>query len=215
MTSGFTLMPAFCTSAAASKMARDLHLGDFRINDAQPAAAESEHRVELVQFLDALLDLLDRHAHFFGQILLRRVVVRQEFVQRRIEEADRRRQALQFPEDADEIVASGTAAFWPAPFSGLPGCRPESFRAWRQCGCPRRTCARCGTGRCPWRRTRSALAACSGVSALVRTCSLVTLRHQSISLLEHLVGRAFLGHRAISRPAPGRFPTRRSCISPG
>ena len=32
-----------------------LHLGDFRIDDAQPAAAETEHRVELVQFLDALV----------------------------------------------------------------------------------------------------------------------------------------------------------------
>ena len=40
-----------------------LHLGDFRIDDAEAAAAEAEHRVELVQFLDALVDLLDRHAH--------------------------------------------------------------------------------------------------------------------------------------------------------
>ena len=117
MTSGFTLMPAFCTSAAASKTARDLHLGDFRIDDAQPAAAETEHRIELVQFLDALLDLLDRHAHLLGQVLLRRVVVRQEFVQRRIEETDGRRQAFQFLEDADEIRPSGKAAIWPAPSS--------------------------------------------------------------------------------------------------
>ena len=33
-----------------------LHLGDLGIDDAQPAAAEAEHRVELVQRLDALGD---------------------------------------------------------------------------------------------------------------------------------------------------------------
>ena len=37
-----------------------------------------------------------------------------------------------------------------------------------------------------------AFSACSGVSALVRTCSRVTFAHQFISLLEHLVGLALL-----------------------
>ena len=44
--------------------------------------------------------LLDRDAHFLGEIVLGGVVVRQEFVQRRVEEADGRRQTLQFLEDA-------------------------------------------------------------------------------------------------------------------
>jgi len=56
-----------------------------------------------MKFLDALFDLLDRHAHFLGQILLRSVFVRKEFVQRRIEKTDCRRQAFQFLEHPDEI----------------------------------------------------------------------------------------------------------------
>ena len=62
MTSGFTLMPVFCTSAAASKTARACISVISGIGDAEAAAAEAEHRVELVQLLDALLDLLDGHA---------------------------------------------------------------------------------------------------------------------------------------------------------
>jgi prevent-host-death family protein len=48
-----------------------LHLGDFAIDDAETATAETEHRVELVEFIDALFDLRDGHAHFLGQGLLR------------------------------------------------------------------------------------------------------------------------------------------------
>ena len=59
MISGFTLMPAFCTSAAASNTARACISEISLINNAQAAAAESEHRIELVKFLHALFDLLD------------------------------------------------------------------------------------------------------------------------------------------------------------
>jgi len=58
---------------------------------------ESEHGVELVEFLDALFDLGNGHAHFLGQILLRGVFVWQEFVQRRIEETDGGRVDLSIP----------------------------------------------------------------------------------------------------------------------
>ncbi len=83
-----------------------LHLGDFGILDAQAAAAEAEHGVELVQLVDALVDGFDRDAELLGDFLLALgiVVLRQEFVQRRIEQADARRPAVQCPEDAFEIA---------------------------------------------------------------------------------------------------------------
>jgi hypothetical protein len=75
------------------------------IADAEAAAAEAEHRVELVQLMHAALDRLDLDADLLRQVrlLLRRM--RQELVQRRVEEANRRRVALQGPEDTGEVVA--------------------------------------------------------------------------------------------------------------
>ena len=56
-----------------------------------------------------------------------------------------------------------------------------------------------------------AFAVCSGLSALVRTCRRRHLRGTSPSAcLNILIRLAFLRHRAISRPAPERFPMRRS-----
>ena len=40
-----------------------------------------------------------------------------------------------------------------APSRAARRCRSRSSRGWRECGRPRRTCARCGRGRCPQRRT--------------------------------------------------------------
>ena len=48
-----------------------LHRGDLGIDDAQPAAAVAEHRVELVQLLDAPRDRLGRHAELLGQLSAR------------------------------------------------------------------------------------------------------------------------------------------------
>ena len=53
----------------------------------------AEHRVELVQFADAPLQRLDRDAGGLGDLGDLLVRVRQEFVQRRIEQADGDRQA--------------------------------------------------------------------------------------------------------------------------
>ena len=46
----------------------------------QPAAAEAEHRIELVQLLDAQANLLGRDAELLPEILLLLRRVRQEFV---------------------------------------------------------------------------------------------------------------------------------------
>ena len=82
-----------------------LHRRDLGIADAEAAAAEAEHRVELVQLLDALVNTRGRHPDLLRQLLLLLLGVRQELVQRRIEEADRRRVALERPEDAGEVLA--------------------------------------------------------------------------------------------------------------
>ena len=99
-------MPAFCTLQAASKIARACIARDLGIDDAQPAAAVAEHRVELVQFLRRARAIVSaRHADLLGQLGLRRGVVRQELVQRRIEQADRHRLAVHRAEQAVEVVA--------------------------------------------------------------------------------------------------------------
>ena len=81
--------------------------------------------------------------------------VRQELVQRRIEQADRRRAALQRLEDAVEVLALVRQQLGERRLRGPRASRRGSSRASRRCGRLRRTCARCGTGRCPRRRTRS------------------------------------------------------------
>ena len=65
-----------------------------------------------------------------------------------------------------------TAAAWQAPRGAARRSWRRSSRAWRRYGRRRRTCARCGTGRCPPRRTSQPAAASCGLSALVRTLSL-------------------------------------------
>jgi len=88
-----------------------LHLGDLRVEHRQPAAAGAQHRVLLVQLLH-----LSQRGPLLGQRLgvatgklqlldLERLVevVRQELVQRRVEQPDGDRQALHRGEDALEV----------------------------------------------------------------------------------------------------------------
>ncbi len=65
----------------------------------------AEHRVELVQRIDALAKHGGLHAHGEGDLGHLVVCFRQEFVQRRIEQADRHRQAVHDGEEAGEIEA--------------------------------------------------------------------------------------------------------------
>ena len=51
-----------CTLHGGLEDGARLHLGDLGIDDAEPAAAEAEHRVELVQRLDARAHALGRDA---------------------------------------------------------------------------------------------------------------------------------------------------------
>ena len=58
-----------------------------------------------MQLLHARLNRIDVHPELLRQILLLLGRVRQELVQRRIEEADRRRIALERAEDSREVLA--------------------------------------------------------------------------------------------------------------
>ena len=48
-----------------------LHASDFGILDAETAATETKHRVELVQLVDARHDFFDWHVELAGKIHLR------------------------------------------------------------------------------------------------------------------------------------------------
>ena len=97
--------PLFHHLGSSLEHGAGLHLRDFRIDQPQPVAAKAQHGVELVQLLYALANLLHFNPHFLRQQVLRSMVVRQEFVQRRVEEADRRRRPLEFRKDSDEVCS--------------------------------------------------------------------------------------------------------------
>ena len=88
-----------------------LHLRHLREGNGDAAAAEAEHRVELVQLLGAALQLVGVGAHglrHFGDLL---VAVRQELVQGRIEQPDRHRQTRHDLEQIGEVAALNRQEF--------------------------------------------------------------------------------------------------------
>ena len=82
-----------------------LHLGDLRIGDRESAAAMAEHRVELMQRLGALPELVCRYVHCGSDLGEFGLGLGQEFMQRRVEQADRHRQAGHDLEQLEEIRA--------------------------------------------------------------------------------------------------------------
>ena len=64
-----------------------------------------EHRVELVEFRDATLDVFHGNAEFFREVELLLLRLREEFVQRRVEQANRCRQAFELAEDTFKVSA--------------------------------------------------------------------------------------------------------------
>ena len=65
----------------------------------------TEHGVLFMQAVDALDDAFHLHADTAGEVQLLLLGVRQEFVERRIEKADRGGVALKSFEDAGEVLA--------------------------------------------------------------------------------------------------------------
>ncbi len=82
-----------------------LHLGDLRIGDRDAAAAEAEHRIELRQLARTVGQTPRIGVHGARHFLDLGMGVRQELVQRRIEQTDRDGQALHDLEQLDEVGA--------------------------------------------------------------------------------------------------------------
>ena len=80
-----------------------LHLGDLRVGDAEAATAMTKHRVELMERLNAVSDLLDSDAEFLGKILLLSFRVREELMKRWVKETDGGRQTFESLKDAGEV----------------------------------------------------------------------------------------------------------------
>ena len=99
------------TARAARMIAAHLHLVDLRVEDPEPAAARAEHRVRLLQLAHALERLLElRRARGVRSMRARSTSLRhlleagQELVQRRVEQADRDRQARHLLEQPLEVL---------------------------------------------------------------------------------------------------------------
>ena len=111
-----------------------LHLVDLGIGDAEAAAAMAEHRVGLVQLRGAWRTVSTSTPAACATSAISAVGVRQELVQRRVEQADRHRQAAHDAEELDEVVALHRQDLGQRRARGRPRPRPGSSRARRRCG---------------------------------------------------------------------------------
>ena len=82
----------------------DLHGGNFRVDDAKPAAAKAQHGVEFVQRRDGGLDNLHGDAHRRGHLVLVVFLLGEELVQGRIQKADGHRTGSHHAEDTLEVT---------------------------------------------------------------------------------------------------------------
>ena len=96
--------PGFCPAARSFDNCLHLHFENLRVGDCQPATAMAQHRVELVELLDALRNVLGRYIDLLGQSLLVLDGVRQKFVQWRIEQPNSHGPLAHGLEDAGEIT---------------------------------------------------------------------------------------------------------------
>src|SRR5438552_8959904 len=71
-----------------------LHSGNLGKRDSEPATAMTQHRIELMQLMHALRDLIYGNAKLVRQFTLLGMIVRQKFMERGIEKTDRSRQAI-------------------------------------------------------------------------------------------------------------------------
>src|SRR6185295_12224404 len=79
--------------------------GDLRKHDSQTAAAMPKHRVRFVKRLDSFPQMLRFHLELASQLSRFDFIVRQKLVQRRIERANRYRQAVHRLEYSFEVLA--------------------------------------------------------------------------------------------------------------
>ena len=82
-----------------------LHLGDLRVGDTEAATTMTQHRIRFMEAVYTLHDGFDFHADAASEVHLLLLGVGQEFMKRRIEEADGGREAFQRLENAGEVGA--------------------------------------------------------------------------------------------------------------
>jgi hypothetical protein len=131
-------------------------------------------------------DLLDRDVQLLCEIQLSFLGVRQELVQRRIEEADRGREALQRLEDAEEVVALVGQELRERRLDGRRACPARIISRMASMRSPSKNMCSVRVRPMPTAPKATALRVCSGVSALVRTESLVACAHHFMSWLKLL-----------------------------
>ena len=196
------------TSAAASKIARDLHLVDLGEGDAQAAAAMAEHRVRLVQLLRrARATFAAAIAHAPRQLSnCSALVVRQELVQRRIEQPDRRPAARPSPRRCRRSRCAASAAAVASAAARSASSSARIICARRRCVLAKNMCSVRHRPMPSAPNARATRASC-GVSALVRTPSRRVRSAQRISVRELPVERRLRRRAASARRAPAGSPT--------
>ena len=88
---------------SSTKDSSSLHSGDFGISVTQTATTVTEHRVSFDETVHALVDVFHCHTHCFRHFFLTSLVVRNEFVERRIEETNIYGATIHSAEDAEEV----------------------------------------------------------------------------------------------------------------
>ncbi len=81
-----------------------LHFGDFGIEIAEAATAKAQHGICFQKALYAFVDVFIRYIHDARHLHLSFLIVRNEFVQRRIEQAHRHRIAVHSGENTFEVL---------------------------------------------------------------------------------------------------------------
>ena len=88
---------------SCSQDSTGLHGCDFRISVTQTATTMSQHRVMFTQAFYALADIFYRYTHSLSHFFLTFQIVRNKFMQRRIEQTDIHRTTVHCLEDALEV----------------------------------------------------------------------------------------------------------------
>ena len=102
---GFYLDAFFGNISSSFKDRACLHLGDFRIRNAETATAMSEHWIELMQRIHTCLNLLHTDAGLGRKIFLLSFGVWEELMKRWVKKTDRRRQSLERLKDSCEVFS--------------------------------------------------------------------------------------------------------------
>ena len=129
-----------------------LHHSDLRIGNSQTAATVTHHRVELMQGSDDCLDLCNGLALCVSQLLDVLFLGRNELMQRRIQETDGYRVALQSLDRALRSRPADTEGSYPELLLSLLRYRSRSSHGKPRFCLPRRTYARYGKDRYPLRQ---------------------------------------------------------------